>query len=474
MTLRVRLLLTGLATAVPLALGYLLVDAQQRLANKEQELQLSLELDVRNGLRERCEARPPETGRPGRGGSPDFARENRRERRGRGRGPGRGPGPGGAFEYFAYDAEGRASSADAPALSADERDGGRLSTWWSDVVNGPAIVMPLAPDGPCAFVLARIPPHPRERRDQLEALAFVVLGVLAASWIAGGPLIARLRRLESSTHRSAASQYAEAISVEGHDEVAGVAAAFNEAGRQVRAHLLDVQAREATLRTYVANTTHDVAIPLTVLQGHLAALDRNLGPTTPDRQLVQSAIQEAHYMSSLLRNLGTVTALDSPDDVVIKTAVDLSALVSRVVARHCQMARAQGVSLDFSVPDPALIIQSDPTLLEQALSNLVDNAVRYNHADGHVAVLLDREGAGDGFRLSVTDDGPGISAEELSRLTTRWFRGSDARTRRPDGKGLGLAIAAESVNRLGMTLSFASPTEGVPGLRAEIVARPST
>jgi two-component system sensor histidine kinase TctE len=117
-------------------------------------------------------------------------------------------------------------------------------------------------------------------------------------------------------------------------------------------------------------------------------------------------------------------------------------------------------------PVPALVVPSDHTLLEQALSNLVDNAIRYNRAGGHVAVLLDR--AGDGFALSVTDDGPGVTDEELAQLTTRWFRGSEARTRRPDGHGLGLglAIAAEACRRLGLSLAFSRP--GETGLRAEI------
>ena len=79
-------------------------------------------------------------------------------------------------------------------------------------------------------------------------------------------------------------------------------------------------------------------------------------------------------------------------------------------------------------------------------------------------MLLDR--AGDGFVLSVTDDGPGVTDEELAQLTTRWFRGSEARTRRPDGKGLGLAIVAESIMRLGLSLTFHRP--GATGLRAEI------
>jgi len=85
----------------------------------------------------------------------------------------------------------------------------------------------------------------------------------------------------------------------------------------------------------------------------------------------------------------------------------------------------------------------------------VDNAIRYNRPGGHVAVLLDH--APGGFVLSVTDDGPGVTDGELAQLTSRWFRGSDARTRRPDGHGLGLAIAAEACRRLGLSLTFTRP-----------------
>ena len=110
---------------------------------------------------------------------------------------------------------------------------------------------------------------------------------------------------------------------------------------------------------------------------------------------------------------------------------------------------------------------ADPTLLDQALSNLVDNAVRYNREGGHVAVVLDH--ASGGFMLSVIDDGPGVSDEELAQLTKRWFRGSEARTRRPDGKGLGLAIVSESVGRLRLGLHFSRPDSG--GLRADITSQ---
>lgn len=199
------------------------------------------------------------------------------------------------------------------------------------------MVVPLGGEGPCAFLLARIPPRPGDLRDQTQALALVVISVLAAAWFAAGPLIARLRRLGDGVRHSAASHYAEPVAIEGRDEVAALAGAFNEAGQRVRAHLMDVQAREEALRGFVANTTHDVAIPLTVLQGHLAELDREL--TTPlQREHVRAAVQEAHYMGSLLRNLGAATKLDESSAPIVLSPVDVSALVERRGAPSTQRA----------------------------------------------------------------------------------------------------------------------------------------
>ena len=207
--------------------------------------------------------------------------------------------------------------------------------------------------------------------------------------------------------------------------------------------------------------------PLSVLQGHLADLDRITGEGAAARDHVRAAIREAHYMGSLLRNLEAAATLDEPGAPQVSVRTDLGDLVTRVVARHQPIARASDVELNVAIPDARVEVETDPVLFERALSNLVDNAIRYNHPGGHVAVVL--EGVGAGFRVSVADDGPGVPPEELSQLTERWFRGSTARTRRPDGKGLGLAIANESVARLGLTLTFHAPVDG--GLRADMGSR---
>ena len=122
--------------------------------------------------------------------------------------------------------------------------------------------------------------------------------------------------------------------------------------------------------------------------------------------------------------------------------------------------------LEVAVPEHTVEFQGDLTLLEQALGNVVQNAIRYNHAGGHVAVAL--LGTSDAWTLKVVDDGPGISAEDRARVLEPSFRGGEARTRHPHGMGLGLHIANDVVTRHGLRLEL-KDTEG-GGLTVEISA----
>jgi len=140
-----------------------------------------------------------------------------------------------------------------------------------------------------------------------------------------------------------------------------------------------------------------------------------------------------------MQNLGAVAKLDNGGWRPASVSVDLNALVCRVVSRHRVIARRLEIAVEFAVPDDPITAVGDLTLLEQAVSNVVYNAVRHNRPGGHVAVILNAI-AGDRFSLRVVDDGPGVPITELARLVERGFRGAEARTRSPDGLGLGLDI----------------------------------
>lgn len=456
MTLRTRLLITTLAVAVPLTAALFFLAERTRQADMELSMDRFLAAELSGGVVARCEneggLRPPPPG--GRGGP---------------RGPeGRGGRPGGAspMELIPYTRtftvafRGPAGAEGPPfpealkeAVVRDGRSAGIYST--NEGRGRQLAVRTSSVTGPCDFLLIRMRPRMGETRDQLIGLASLLFIVMAAIWVAAGPTLARIRTLAHHVRQSAASHYDVPVPETGNDEVGALARAFNEAGRDVKTHLTDLEAREATLREFVANTTHDIAVPLTVLQSHLASLEQSaLATAAPDAAGdVRGAMREAHYLASLLRNLSAASRLEGGVPVE-PVPLDLNLIVERVVDRHRPVARAGGVELNVAVPATATTVCADPTLIEQAISNLVDNAVRYNQPDGHVAVVLDRTQAG--FTLTVEDDGTGVRPGELSHLATRRFRGDAARSRRPDGQGIGLAIAAETVARSGWSLAFRS------------------
>ncbi len=291
------------------------------------------------------------------------------------------------------------------------------------------------------------PPFAPPRFIPLVVMLGVMLGAL-------GPLVARVRRLTMAVRRSARGRYESPVAVEGDDEVAELAHAFNDAAAEVRGHIAQQEQRERSLREFLENTTHDIAIPLTVLQGHLAAIRQRVrAGEAVTAEVVGAAMDEAHYLASLTHNLTAAARLESSAPVADRGPVELGGVVARAVARHRPSATQHGVEVESGVSPEPIWVEGDVTLIEQALSNAVHNAVRYNREGGHVAVLLEGDGPGR-FRLRVVDDGPGMSAEEMAGLGRRRARGEGARARHPDGRGLGLDIARRVAEAHGWSMAL--------------------
>lgn len=379
---------------------------------------------------------------------------------------------------FAYGADFRSRNAAAPPLQealVTEIEGRQIATppfaWRSSRVEV-LLRMPWE-GGPCAFVLARGTTDPEwgallpESKIWLFPFAATLLAVLFAV----GPVLNRIRKLTGEVRRLASNSYTGTLTVHGTDEIAELSRAFDAAGHEVREQLDRNRRREQALRRFLSNTTHDVMIPLTVLQGHLAELREGAPDGTRDGELLVSAMDEAHYMASLIHNLAAAARLEAAEVGLQLSSVDLGALVERVVARHRPVARQAGVSIEGAAPPEPVVVQADVTLLEQAVSNVAYNAVRYNRRGGHVAVLIETPASGR-FRLRVIDDGPGIPEGELSRLARRGERGDEARSRAPEGQGLGLHIALRAAELHGFRLTLGPSEEG--GLEVELTGALAT
>lgn len=294
----------------------------------------------------------------------------------------------------------------------------------------------------------------------------LVLMLLCTGTVLTFPLVRRIRKLTEAVKRAPKEDWKVYIEPRSSDEIDVLARAFMDLGAQVAQTIEALEERDRTLKQYISNTTHDLAIPLTVLQHRLRAMQTKLhqGDAVAPKEL-DTTIEESHYIGALIANMSAGAKLEAGATHMKHHEVSLSDLVERVVARHEPIAEQKGLEINFSTPDEDITTQGDSTLLEQALSNLVQNAVQYHNKEGgHVSVVLETSSQHNTFEIRVMDDGKGVPQDFLDHMSTRSARGDDARSRNPGGQGFGLSIANRVCAQHGMTLRFDNEPQG--GLRA--------
>jgi two-component system phosphate regulon sensor histidine kinase PhoR len=209
---------------------------------------------------------------------------------------------------------------------------------------------------------------------------------------------------------------------------------------------------EAMRKDFVANASHELRSPLTVISGYLEtlsqdpALDRDLqGPVAEMRR-------QAERMTGIIQDLLALSRLEEAEEVVGGEPVDIAALLS--ILRKDVLARpSHPRDVRVRVDSDAQLIGDEPEI-HSAFSNLVDNAAKYTPAEGSIEMRwwVDE----DGGHFSVTDTGIGIPAEHIPRLTERFYRVDSGRARASGGSGLGLAIVKHVLQRHGADLEISS------------------
>ncbi|MFD8968912.1 ATP-binding protein [Streptomyces sp. NPDC059568] len=203
----------------------------------------------------------------------------------------------------------------------------------------------------------------------------------------------------------------------------------------------DAQARaEAAVRSVAADTSHELRTPLSTISGWLD-LYRQGGVSGPGLETALGHIEnEVGRMRLLVEDLALLARLDAGRPVE-QNRIDLMALAADVVEDAQIICPDRSITLAVA---PAALVVGDAARLQQVLRNLVGNAVQ--HTPVHTAVLVDIAHTGHDIRLSVIDNGPGISAEDLPRVFERFWRAEASRSRAYGGSGLGLAIVEAIVH----------------------------
>jgi two-component system sensor histidine kinase MprB len=239
-----------------------------------------------------------------------------------------------------------------------------------------------------------------------------------------------VRRLTRNVERIARTEDLQPLPVEGDDEIARLASAFNDM-------LVALSASRDRQRRLVADASHELRTPLTSLRTNLDLLlqaDAGAGLDNAARaELLEDVRAQIEEMSTLVGDLVEL-ARDEPLRAVVEQ-VDLADVVERAVAR----ARRRGTGLTFDVDMEPWWVTGESASLERAVTNLLDNAVKWSPPDGTVRIRLTHG------TLTVDDEGPGIALADREHVFERFYRSKESRSM--PGSGLGLSIVRQVVER---------------------------
>ncbi|HEV8019509.1 MAG TPA: phosphate regulon sensor histidine kinase PhoR [Steroidobacteraceae bacterium] len=209
---------------------------------------------------------------------------------------------------------------------------------------------------------------------------------------------------------------------------------------------------EAVRRDFVANASHELRSPLTVISGYLETLGQDAVLEADLQGPIAEMRRQAERMTAIIRDLLELSRLEESDAVSGGKPIDVAALLA--LLRQDVLARPEHPrDVRVRVDSAAQLIGDEPEI-HSAFSNLVDNAAKYTPAEGSIEMRWRVDE--DGGHFAVSDTGMGIPPEHIPRLTERFYRVDAGRSRATGGSGLGLAIVKHVLQRHGATLEVQS------------------
>lgn len=320
-------------------------------------------------------------------------------------------------------------------------------------------------------VVLRVARSEDRLRMQLWEIAIVLVFGLPLVVVlagAGGYVLARralspIDHLTSEARRITADRLHERLSVPNQrDEIGRLATVINNTFARLEASF-------EQLRRFTADASHELRTPLAVIRGIGEA---GLGETrTPAeyKEAMGSMLEEVDRLSALVDTLLRLSHGDAGTVRLSRESLDLGQLTREVVSSLAVLADERHQRLAVDAPDRAFVVV-DRLVLREAITNIVDNAIKYSAAASTIDIRVRTDGGH--ALLTVADEGPGIAALHRERIFDRFFRLDEGRSREAGGTGLGLAIAKWAVDANGGHISVDGGTNGGAIFRIALPAGP--
>ena len=269
------------------------------------------------------------------------------------------------------------------------------------------------------------------RRYALMSGIALILLALAGGWAAGRLFLRRLEGVNQAVGRIIAGQDSTRL------PAVGLGREFNELSANLNRMLDRQEAALTTLKTLSEGVAHELRAPLNRVRNRLEDLAANLDDAQAREAAVERALEETDQVSALFEALLTLARIESGDAALQTERLDLAALAATVADIYSPFVEEAGGRLTVALA-PTATVEADPALIQQALANLIENAVF--HGGGQVEVSTSRENGRAVIR--VADHGRGVPEAEREKVLRRFYRLDQGASGHTSGAGLGLAMVA--------------------------------
>ena len=272
----------------------------------------------------------------------------------------------------------------------------------------------------------------------VEAFRNVPLEELVGEVITAGDVWAR--ELMFQTPNECTFELSATRLQDGRGAVTGVIIVFHDITR--------MRQFENTRKEFVANVSHELRTPLSIIKGYVETL---LDDQPPDaettRKFLNTIQRHSRRLEALIADLLSISALESQQARLSFEPVMMRAAAQSVLDELTQQAQQKSITISLEVPERLPPVRADAQRLHQVLFNLLENAIKYTQAGGHVTIRATEKE--DVIETVVADDGPGIGPEHLPHVFERFYRVDKARSRELGGTGLGLSIVKHIIQSHG-------------------------
>tara|TARA_R110002124_G_scaffold286453_1_gene467400 strand:+ start:15367 stop:16842 length:1476 start_codon:yes stop_codon:yes gene_type:complete len=293
-------------------------------------------------------------------------------------------------------------------------------------------------------------------RNTILGLGLILLVTLILGLIVFRLLTGRLRHVSETVKSFEQGQLDKRVKVTTEDEIGLLGSSFNQMADTLVANMDEIKQIDNLRRELVANVSHDLRSPLASIQGYLETILSKEPSIKPEERTkyYEIVLRNTKKLGTLIEELFELSKFDAQDVQPDMEQVSMAELAQDLVQQFKPIAEQKGIALKAVLSDePINLVYADIALMERAISNLIDNALKHTPEGGTVSIISSNENENVSFTIS--DTGKGIAEENIQRIFDRFYQEDPSRTVGA-GAGLGLSIAQKILELHGSKLSVQS------------------